>query len=371
MEETPESKNWKCVWHPTGTDSKCTWSNTETGQTLAMCNTSCKDLYEILKLTIPIEITNNYTGLNFVKKSITSLFSNEEFNPVIPIFYPFKNEFVTQIKTKDSDDQKSFLEFLKNDDRCMLKTMNFVIDSFIKCAKGDEKNLQEIQRLVFPESLKNGLVTKGIFANVNQEGILTNVNQEELYNINTILSQNNTIKLIIPIYDGSHCNIIYIKKHMNNIHMFYIDPLNPSSKIDFEVSENIINPIKAYILQNDAKYNITHEFATTAALQGHDVICYIWAFFTGMMCLLNDSIHIDEIYKNIINEKTRYFIIFLFLYNIYIKIKETDIYIQFNYNELYKKSLAKYVGSKSQARAVNDLRKITDNDFSFDLPEIT
>ena len=54
MEETPESKNWKCVWHHTGTNSECTWSNKETGQTLAMCNTSCKGLYEMLKLTIPI-----------------------------------------------------------------------------------------------------------------------------------------------------------------------------------------------------------------------------------------------------------------------------------------------------------------------------
>lgn len=356
MSENPESKNWKCVWHTTGTNSECTWSNKETGQTLTMCNTSCKGLYEMLKLTIPIEITNNYTGLNFINKSIKSLFSHDEFNPVIPIFYPFKNEFVTQIKTKDSDEQKSFLAFLKNDDDYILKTMNFVIISFKKCAKGDEKNLQEIQRLVFPESLKNGLVTKGI---------LYNNSPESLDNINNILSQNDNIKLIIPMYDN-HGSISYIKKHMNNINIFYIDPLFPSDPYGYSVNEKI----KESILRYDAKYNITHELANDAILQGNDSMCCIWSFFSGIMCLLNDSIHINVIYENIKNEKTRYFIIYLFLYNIYKKIKETDIYIQYKYGYNYS-SLSDVVGDISPTKSVNDLSKIPNNDFSFDLPEIT
>lgn len=355
MSENPESKNWKCVWHTTGTNSECTWSNKETGQTLTMCNTSCKGLYEMLKLTIPIEITNNYTGLNFINKSIKSLFSHDEFNPVIPIFYPFKNEFVTQIKTKDSDEQKSFLAFLKNDDDYILKTMNFVIISFKKCTKGDEKNLQEIQRLVFPESLKNGLVTKGI---------LYNNSPESLDNINNILSQNDNIKLIIPMYDN-HGSILYIKKHMNNINIFYIDPLFPSDTYGHRVNEKI----KESILRYDAKYNITHELANDTVLQGKDSMCCLWSFFSGIMCLLNDSISINVIYKNIKNEKTRYFIIYLFLYNIYKKIKETDIYIQYNDIQYYYSSLTDVVGDIPLTESVNDLSKTSNNDFSFDLPD--
>lgn len=333
-----ELKNWKCIWHPNNQNRNCKLSNTVTGQNFEMCNKSCKDLYETLNISLPTEIKYYYTGSSFIYKSLKSLFSTETFNPAIPIFYPFEANFVEKIKIPNSIEQKGYADFLKNDTE-MLKTINFVIDAFINCGKGQKENLVFLQHLIYKDQKQpSGIFVKGLIEDSSYD------KTSSYQDIIEHLLQPNT-KILIPIvslsYDeeeSGHGSILYMKKTNDNIDITYMNP--NIGKDDTHDIDSKFNDIMNYCTMKNidcSKFTINKKNVNQNTIQGEDRLCYIWSFFSGIMCVLNDNISIDVIYKNLRDDKTRYFILYLFLYYIYLKIrkaqeKDKDIKFVGNYH---------------------------------------
>ena len=52
-------------------------------------------------------------------------------------------------------------------------------------------------------------------------------------------------------------------------------------------------------------------------IQGNDQICYIWSYFSVLLFILNRGITLNDISTLFISQKTRYLLIYMFMYMIY------------------------------------------------------
>ena len=137
----------------------------------------------------------------------------------------------------------------------------------------------------------------------------------------TTYIKDNTLKtkLVIVNY-GGHFNIIIID--INNV-VRWVEPLAGSDK-------TIGNQgVKFFCMKYGIKPNGSI-LTVRYALQGNDSICFIWALFMGLLCVINPDIRCTNVIKEVLSGHARYMFLYAMMFQIYqqfpIVIEETKEY---------------------------------------------